>query len=86
MTGSISAAAQAATFTALEMAVVRQYRLNFAQLVGQGCNHVQHWLKLLLVVGCLCYVGSHHQQTSCSHHRLCVITLLEAAARHGHDT
>src|ERR1019366_768705 len=42
-----------------EITIVRQYRLNLAQLIAQGCNLLQHRLKLLLVVGRLHHINSY---------------------------
>ncbi len=65
--------------------MVRQHRVNFAQLVGQRSELVQHRLKLPLVVGGLRYVGRHHQQAALGHHCLRIVALIEPAAGHRHD-
>ena len=46
---------------------------------------MQHWLKLLLVVGRLHYVFDDDQQAARRHRCLRVVALLEAATRHRHD-
>ena len=68
-----------------EVSVVGKQCFCFAQRIRQSDDLVQHWLKLLLVIGGLHHIGRHHQQAALGHHRLGVVAWLEPATRHRHD-
>jgi hypothetical protein len=68
-----------------EISVVGKQCFRFAQYIRQSNDLVQHGLKLLLVVGGLHHIDSHHQESVRGHYSLGVVALLEPTARDGHD-
>ena len=60
-----------------EVSVVGKQCFCLAQRIRQSNDLVQHWLKLLLVIGGLHHIGRHHQQAALGHHRLAVAAWLQ---------
>ena len=65
-----------------EIAIVGQQCFGPAELFRQSVDLLQHRRDLLLVVGRLNHCRGDHQKARRRHHRLRVVALVEAAARH----
>ena len=68
-----------------EIAIVGQQCFGPAELFRQSVDLLQHRRDLLLVVGRLNHCRGDHQKARRRHHRLRVVALVEAAARHRHN-